>query len=159
MYSNEFNVYFANIGKKLSNEIKYDGKKTVESYLRATIESTFQFELITDEYILELIGTLEPKISSGDDNISSKLLIQIAPTIHSILRIIINQSLMTGIFPDKLKTAIVSPIFKGKNTDPHEFGNYRPISLLQTISKVIEKVVHQQVYVYMSQNNLFNNST
>ncbi len=156
--ANEFNIYFANVGKKLSNEIKYNGKKTVASYMCANIKSTFEFELITDEYILELIGTLEPKLSSGDDNISSKLLIQIAPTIHSILRIIINQSLITGIFPDKLKTAIVSPIFKGKNTDPHEFGNYRPISLLQTISKVIEKVVHKQLYDYMTQHNLFANS-
>ncbi len=57
-----------------------------------------------------------------------------------------------------MKTAIVSPIFKGKNTDPHEFGNYRPISLLQTIRKVSEKVVHKQLYEYMSQHNLFNNS-
>ena len=156
--ANEFNLYFANVGKKLSNEIKYQGKKTVASFLCANMESIFEFELTTDEYILELIGTLEPKSSSGIDKISSKLLIQIAPTIHSILRLIINQSLITGIFPDKLKTAIVSPIFKGKNTDPHEFGNYRPISLLPAISKIIEKVVHKQLYDYMTQHNLFANS-
>ena len=156
--ANEFNIYFANIGKDLSNEIKYHGKKTMESYLHGNIESSFKFQLITDEEVLEIIGTLEPKQSSGNDNISSKLLIQMAPTIHSILRVIINQSLFTGIFPDKLKTAIVSPIYKGKNTDPHVFGNYRPISLLQTISKIIEKIVHKQLYDYMSQQRLFNNS-
>ena len=52
----------------------------------------------------------------------------------------------------------MSPIYKGKNTDPHEFGNYRPISLLQTISKIFEKLVHKQLYDYMTENKLFNNS-
>ena len=65
---------------------------------------------------------------------------------------------MTGIFPDKLKVAIVSPIYKGKDSDPHEFCNYRPISLLPTISKVFEKVVHKQLYEYMNKNKLLNNS-
>ena len=69
--------------------------------------------------VLNLIGTLEPKDSSGMDNISSKSLIQLAPIIHSVLRLIINKSLMTGIFPDKLKIAIVRPIYKGKDSDPH----------------------------------------
>jgi len=155
--ANEFNTYFANIGKKLSEEIKYDGKKTVASFLNAKTESCFNFKLVTDQAILEIIRSLEPKSSSGNDNISSKLLKQLAPIIHSILRVIINQSLVTGIFPKKLKTAVVSPLYKGKDTDPHLFENYRPISLLQSISKVIEKVVHQQLYDYMSNNELFNN--
>ena len=65
---------------------------------------------------------------------------------------------MTGIFPDKLKIAIVRPIYKGKDSDPHLFGNYRPISLLPTISKLLEKVVHKQLYDYMTKNSLFKNN-
>ena len=65
---------------------------------------------------------------------------------------------MTGIFPDKLKMAVVTPIYKGKDSDPHEFGNYRPISLLPTLSKIFEKVVHLQLYDYINSNNLLNKS-
>ena len=53
---------------------------------------------------------------------------------------------------------MVIPIYKGKNTDQHEFVNYRPISLLPAISKVFEKAVHKQLYDYMTNNNLFNNN-
>ena len=56
---------------------------------------------------------------------------------HSALCLIINQSINTGIFPNSLKLAIVKPLFKHKDSE-HSFGNYRPISLLTTISKVWE---------------------
>ena len=156
--ANEFNNYFANVGPNLSSKIKYNGKKTVEYFLRAPTEKRFEFELTTDEQVLNLIKSLEPKTSSSYDNISAKLLHQLADMLHSVLRLIINKSLMTGIFPDKLKIAIVSPIYKGKETDPHEFINYRPISILPTISKLFEKVVHKQLYKYLNSNNLLNNS-
>ena len=122
------------------------------------VNSRFEFQTVTDQEVLNFIGTLEPKHSSGYDGMSSKELIQLAPIIHPILRLIINQSLITGIFPNSLKTAIVTPIYKGKNTDAHVFGNYRPISLLPTISKIIEKVVHSQLYKYMVDNSLFTSS-
>ena len=156
--ANEFNNYFANVGPNLSTKIKYKGKKTVEYYLKSQTTKRFEFELTTDEEILAIIKTLDPKTSRGYDNISPKMLIQMAGMLHSVLRLIINKSLMTGIFPDKLKIAIVSPIYKGKESDPHEFCNYRPISLLPTISKVFERVVHKQLYEYMNQNNFLNNS-
>ncbi|KAI0221008.1 hypothetical protein LSAT2_027557, partial [Lamellibrachia satsuma] len=55
------------------------------------------------------------------------------------LTLLINQVLNTGQFPDKLKVAKVIPIFK-KN-DPTLFTNYRPISLLPVISKVLERIM------------------
>ena len=69
---------------------------------------------------------------------------------------IVNQSLVTGIFPDKLKLAKVLPLFKkGEHTC---MDNYRPISLLTSISKIFEKVVCKQLYDYFSINNLFHNN-
>ena len=112
---------------------------------------------VTDEYVLDVIRNLKTKNSAGNDKISSKLLKQMALTVHSILRLIINQSINTGIFPDKLKLAIVKPLFKNKG-DNATFGNYRPISLLSTISKVFERIVFNQLYSYMDSNNLFLNS-
>ncbi len=123
--ANEFNAYFANVGTSLSSKIKYDGDKKVSSYLKSIIEGRFQFTLVSDKDVLEIIGRLEPKTSQGYDNISSKLIIQLSPIIHPIIRIAINQSLVNGIFPTKCKIALVTPIYKGKNSDPHEFQNYR----------------------------------
>ena len=67
-----------------------------------------------------------------------------------------NQSLNTGIFPDSLKIAKITPIFKKEN--PHITDNYRPISLLPSISKVFEKVVYTQIYDYFTENNLLYDS-
>ena len=68
------------------------------------------------------------------------------------LSIIINQSLCTGIFPDKLKIAKVIPLFK--KDDDKSFGNYRPISLLSSISKIFERVAFNQLYDYLTSNDL-----
>ena len=77
---------------------------------------------------------------------------QIAPIIIPSITLIINQSLSTGIFPDKLKIAKIIPLFK-KN-DPHQFNNYRPISLLPAISKIFERAAYIQLYSYFDKNNL-----
>ena len=60
--------------------------------------------------------------------------------------------LNTGIFPDELKIAKVIPLFK--KDDPKLLKNYRPISLLPTISKVIEKIIFTQLSTYFNENKL-----
>ena len=72
------------------------------------------------------------------------------------LTIIVNQSLCTGIFPDKLKIAKVIPLYKKQ--DEKVIGNYRPISLLSSVSKVFEKIVFDQLYDYFTTNGLLFNS-
>ena len=68
---------------------------------------------------------------------------------------IINYSIKTGIFPDQWKLARVSPIFKsGAQTD---VGNYRPISILPVLSKILEKHVYDQLYEFLS--GLFRNQS
>ena len=64
----------------------------------------------------------------------------------------INHSFTTCTFPDIWKTARVTPIFKAG--DPADPGNYRPISILPVISKVIERAVFDQLYKYLNDNNL-----
>ena len=99
------------------------------------------------------LDDLTAKNSSGPGGISSKLLKRIKGVLVDPLTVIINQSLCTGGFPDNLKLAKVVPLFKKGN--PHFLDNYRPISLLSTLSKIFEKVVFQQVYTYFTDNKLF----
>ena len=82
-----------------------------------------------------------------------KLLKYLSPEIRDPLILIINQSMLTGIFPGKLKIAKVIPLFK--KDDRLNMNNYRPISILPAISKIFERVVYNQLYEYFSSNKLF----
>ena len=99
---------------------------------------------------------LANKNSCGFDGISTNLLKIIEPAITKPLTILTNQVLCTGMFPDKLKIAKVIPIHK--KGDATVFNNYRPISLLPAISKVLEKIIYDQLSCYLNDSKLlFNN--
>jgi hypothetical protein len=89
---------------------------------------------ISIAYMKKIIKSLKTKSSYGYDEISTNILIISIPYIISPLTYICNQPLAQGIFPDRLKFALVKPIFK--NGSKYEPSNYRPISLLSTFSKV-----------------------
>ena len=108
--------------------------------------------LTNKDNIEKIIRNLRPKSSAGSDNISTKLLKEIENVVSRPLSIIINQSLCTGIFPDKLKIAKVIPLYKKDDNKP--FGNYRPISLLSSISKIFEMVAFNQLYDCLTSNGL-----
>lgn len=147
-----FNSYFINIGISLNESVNVLGLKPYTTYLKKVTNYSFKFESISENNIMDIINKLKCKSSTGFDNISTKLLKFIAPVITSPLCMIINQSLKTGIFPDKCKIAKVIPIYKkGKNV---LFENYRPISLLPAMSKVFERVVFDQIYKYFHVNKL-----
>ena len=90
--------------------------------------------------------------SCGHDNISSTVLKYISNEISECITLIVNQSIMTGIYPDKLKVAKVVPIFKKE--DKLQLKNYRPISVLPVISKIFENVMLTQLVEYFTTNNL-----
>ena len=98
--------------------------------------------------IISLIKWMKPKKSSGPDNISPCLLKQLSRQISYPLTILINKSLAEGVFPQALKTAKVIPIYKSK--EKNLLNNHRPISLLSTISKIYEKIVHKRLYSFFN---------
>ena len=99
------------------------------------------------------ISSLKAKTSCGIDGISVNFLKFLSPALTKPFAIIINQSLATGVFPTKLKIAKVLPLYKQE--DPTVMDNYRPVSLLPSISKVFEKIVFNQLYKYFQDNKLF----
>ena len=89
--------------------------------------------------------------SPGLDGINVKFLKLAAPYISNSIAHICNLSLNSNQFPDNWKRAKVTPIYKsGDNSD---VNNYRPISVLPIISKIIERAVHNQLYKYISSTN------
>ena len=117
-----------------------------KEFLTSGKVDTFKFKLVTTKDVLEVINSLKCKNSSGFDNISNNMVKIIKDLLSPALAVIINQSITTGTFPEKLKTAKVLPLFK--KGDKNKLENYRPISLLPTISKIFEKVLFKQIYNY-----------
>ena len=155
--ANEFNRYFTTIGPELANSLDTTGKPTFSSYLGPQVSSRFSFRTTTTEEITKLINNLPNKRSAGVDGISSVLLRNINSIIAPALSIAINQSLHSGIFPSHLKIAKVIPLYKNKGS-PNSFGDYRPISLLNVISKIYERAVYNQLYEYFTLNHLLYSS-
>jgi hypothetical protein len=109
----------------------------------------------TTHEINKLINSQKNKTSHGYDGISDKILKASAPFIISPLTYIFNKVLSTGVFPDRLKYSEVQPLFKkGKKT---EITNYRPISLLTSFSKIIEKIIYKRLNSYLTDNNILAN--
>jgi hypothetical protein len=95
----------------------------------------------------KIIKSLKSKNTSGFDEISNHIIKLISPIITSPLTHICNAALSSGVFPDRLKYAIVKPIFKkGSKLD---ISKYRPISLLTFFYKVFEKLIYNRLYTHI----------
>jgi hypothetical protein len=99
-----------------------------------------------------LLSQLTGNKATGLDNISSKVVKIAAPVISDSLTYIFNQSIILCTFPNEWKVARIIPLFK--NGKRNLAGNYRPISVLPAISKVMERILYNQLYEYLSLNNL-----
>ncbi len=122
-------------------------------YMKENFTCKLQFKNVDNESIIKIIDTVKLKTSYGFDGISTKLIKQIKHIIIEHLKLIINQMLNSETFPDLLKVAKVTPIYK--KDDEMEFSNYRPISLLPAISKIFEKVIFNQTYEYFTKQKFF----
>ena len=100
------------------------------------------FANMTPVIINNDLNKLKSKNNSGPDKISINLLKSIIPIIMGPICHLSNVSFKTGFIPTTLKTAKIVPIFKAGETD--NFTNYRPISLLSSFSKLLERSVNPE---------------
>ena len=103
----------------------------------------------------KIIKSLKSKNTGGYDEISIRILKLRAPYIVFPLTCICNAILNTGIFPDRLKYAIIKPVFK--KGDDQDITNYRPISLFTSFSKVIEKLIYVRLLDHITANSILIN--
>ena len=101
----------------------------------------------------ECIFSSAPK-SCDLDPIPSNLLIEFQDSFLPSLTDLFNSSLASGIFPQCFNSALVTPILKKRRLDHDDLNNYRPVSNLCFIAKILEKLVSSQVSSYLSSHNL-----
>ena len=107
---------------------------------------------VTPDKVQSTLQTLQLGKSAGPDSINNRLLKELAQPLSFPLSDIFNYSLFTGKLPSIWKLANVTPIYK--KDDPSDVSNYRPISLLSTIGKVLEKIVHKYVFNFFRDNEV-----
>ena len=151
----EFNNYFVEIGSKLASNIP-DSDKQFHEFLENRNTQTLFFTPVTEEEVKDIINNLPAKKSSGFDGITNFLLKNVINEIISPLTYIFNSSLPNGIVPEKLKIAKVVPIFKKGQTD--SLNNYRPISLLPSLSKILERLVYTRTLIFLNKCNILSDS-
>ena len=150
--ANEMAKHFAGIGRTYANKIK-SGTQTIEHYMKKikTNEKSIYLYPTNTVEIDKIISSFANKTSHGWDGITNVLLKKIKDSILVPLCIIFNLSMQEGVFPTMMKPAQVCPLYKGGSTS--ESTNYRPISLLSVISKVLEKLLYKRLYNFLQCSN------
>lgn len=109
---------------------------------------------IVESEIIKIISKFDSNKSAGHDDIGNLVIKKVANEISHPLAVVFNLSLSTGKVPSQLKLAKVIPIFK--KDDASIFSNYRPVSVLPCLSKVLERLVFNRCTEFIDNNNLLN---
>ena len=148
-----FNEHFVSVGAKLASKIETDVSDDPASYLKSRAATArFQFELVTVKHIRNLIRQLQCSKSPGSDKVPVKIIKDAIDAISLPLALIFNSSLQNGTFPKMWKVARVVPIFKSSQRT--EVNNYRPISVLSVLSRLLVKIVYDQIYDFVKEHKI-----
>jgi hypothetical protein len=112
--------------------------------------------VLTVKEMEQIVKSLKPKNSFGYDEISTKVLKLSAPFISSPINYVCNKMLSQGVFPDRLKYATVIPLYK--KGDRSYMSNYRPISLLNSFSKIFETIMQTRILTHLTKHNILSNN-
>ncbi len=154
----QLNTYFANVGKNAFDKSR-EGIET--NYLNQTYTTShtseyFRPQPINESTVILIIKNLKETQAYGSDGIPLRFLKDALPVIVGHITCIINTSLVTGAFPTAWKHSLVTPVHKsGAYDDPN---NYRPISLLSILSKILEKTVAAQLSDYLESKKLLSDA-
>ena len=140
-----FNDFFSGIAAKTVQNINPPAKNPTD--LITQVHNKFKFNHLSKTQIVEATKMLLDKKTPDHTGVSTNFIKQIIYSILDPLCHIFNLSFSTGIVPTQLKIAKVIPIFK--SGDKSNMDNYRPISLLSTFSKILEKIVASRLYNFL----------
>lgn len=152
--ANEFNNFFTSIGQSLACKIPKTTNDDINKFnTLKTCPRSFNLEPTNENEIITLIDSLNNNTSCGHDKISAFILKKVKLIVAPVLTNIFNLCMVNGYYPDQLKIAKVSPIFKsGSNS---LFSNYRPISVLSLVNKIFEKILYQRLNHFLTSMKFF----
>ncbi len=149
--ANHFNSFFTSIGQKIADDVQNVAIQPEDYINYDRVIPDLLLGNTTPEHILKIISKFKPKPSCDIHGVSTGMIKFIGPEIAKPLSYIFNLSLRTGVFPQKLKQCRVIPIFMANRLD---VDNYCPISLLSSISKILEKIVAEKLLFHLTENDL-----
>ena len=135
----KFKIHFETCAINLAEGVPNSG----ECEILTTQQDNWEFKEINEKELIKIIDSILPKASCGFDLLSNRMLKKEKRKFSRLTLNLINETIKSKIFPDALKIAKVIPIFK--KGDKTNLNNYRPISLLPVLSKVLEKVINSQI--------------
>ena len=143
------NNYFSSFLQGVSNK----GHNGIQFYNNTKYRESLDFncKLTSLEHINETLNAIKTNCC-GTDNISINMLKYCSPFIDVYILNIINSCIEQKYFPDSWKTAIGKPL--AKNNNPKNFSDLRVISILPAMSKILEKILHDQMYSFFMDNQL-----
>ena len=147
--SDYMNSFFSTIGSNLANDLP-TCTVSPSAYLTGNYPDFIPADTTPDE-ITAIIKSLKCS-APGLDGIHIKVIKATVCVLAPVISKLINVSFKTGIFPDKLKTTKVIPIFKGG--DHHNVSNYRPISILNSLSKIFERAMYDRLITFLDNNEI-----
>lgn len=140
------NNYFASVFCKENCD------ELVDYYTSSIPKSNnFRFKLATVEKIHQILFQIKSN-ASGSDNISLSMLTYCSPYLDPYITHIVNVCLENNYFPEAWKTSVIHPLPKTKS--PESYADLRPISLLPILSKILEKVIYEQLIMYCNENHI-----
>ena len=147
-----FNEHFATVAEKLVRKLPNSNAKFTD-YLTSSNSSSI-FMTPTNQFeIKKVISAFASKLSAGVDEIPMIIMKYLPDNAVHALSYIFNQSLSLGKFIEAFKTAKIVPVFK--NGSRKKVANYRPVSLLSSFSKILEKIVYKRLYSFITHTNNF----
>ena len=148
-----FNNFFTNVGNNLAQSLESSDENAYKNYLGNPIQETLNLTETNPDETQKLIERINPKKSTGSDDLPGKFLIISAPIVAGPISKLFNLAIFTGEYPNALKIAKVLPIYKkGEHTD---MNNYRPISILTQINKIFEQLLCNQMKAFFNNHDIF----
>jgi hypothetical protein len=155
--ANELNNYFLSIAETLNknnNMPKNFNECTWKNYFKDfNVANSIFLTPVDKNELVSVIKSLKNGTSPGIDGINSILIKEIHEYIIDVLLYIINLSFTTGDFPEKMKEAVVIPIYKKGSKSL--CSNYRPISLISSFSKIVEKLMKCRLVSFLESKCIF----
>lgn len=155
LIADSFNKYFVDVGPSLAAKVPHSNLAP-EDYMHGNYSQSIFLAPATQIEVLNCVLKLKSSSAPGQDSLKSDIVKSVASELAAPLAHVINLCFETGIVPQQMKVALITPVHKGG--DPSQFLNYRPISVLPVFSKVFERILHDRLYAFFQEKRVLSDS-